>query len=301
MTDVFYMRESRILSFSMLPRDIAARVLDLRYDQLLQLVPQRMLPPRDRLEESVLGGGGMGAAFGLSRGYELSGWVLKLTTDPGEAAVAALIAKAPGKEIPGLAPVHMVLDLDVDIVDEQHGLTSRVFAIWRRLVVPVRDYTDMVLEDDLMEFHDLAMNAVAFSEHVYQSAGSACDALQNTAPTVSDKYMRDEAWIRHVVLLSRGLSTDESKWTKAGKSIARHLAQYIAALMTGPAYHVGPFSSNLLDFLQNYDIVLCDLDPRNIGLMFRSENSTNPEVVVYDFGVPRFLTMRHDDVQIDAI
>lgn len=301
MTDVFYIRESRIASFSMLPRDIAVRVLDQRYEQLLQRVGPRMLPPRERLEESVLGGGGMGAAFSLSKGYELSGWVLKLTTDPGEAAVAALIAKAPGQEIPGLAPVREVLDLDVDVVDEEYNQTARVFAIWRRLVIPVRDYTDMVLEEDLMEFHQLAMDATDFAEHVYKSAGNACDALRNTAPTVSNKYMQSDAWLRHVVMLSRGLPSDDSKWTKAGKSIARHLAQYIAALMTGPGYHVGSFSSKLLDFLQDYDVVLCDLEPRNIGLMFRSENSTKPDIVVYDFGVPRFLTTRHDDVQIETI
>lgn len=301
MVDIYDLADDPDALWFGFPVKSASAVLRMRYDRLLNHVAPSMLPPRDRIEFSALGQGGMGTAFGLSRGYELSGWVLKLTIDPGEAAVGALIAQAGG--IPGLIPVHAVLDLDVDVVDTKsnHLPPARVFALWRRLVVPVLDFSDKVLEDDLMDYADLAYGATNFGNRVFEATESACDALSRVAPTVTDKYVRDPDWVEHVNEIVRfgDRAQSASKYSKAGRSIARHLATYIHALSQSQAFGAQDLGDKLLDFLSKYDIVLCDLAARNIGLFFRSEYA-KPELAIYDFGMPRFLTKDHDSVTIES-
>lgn len=304
MTDTYDIAKEFNGAWSSLPQGAAIHVLRSRYDRILRHVEPKMLPPLERLESAVLGTGGMGTVFGLTRASELSGWVLKLTVDPGEAAVAALICQAPEGEIPGLVPVHQVLDLDIDVIDSamdpEDPPRSRVFAIWRRLVIPVYDFADKVMEDDLMAYEPLASAAMEYAEYVNMKAESACDAFARTAPTVTEKYVQDPSWIAHVDRLLRDEADDDDDFGKAGNSLAVHLATYIRALLQADSYGVPTLGEQLLSFLERYDIVLCDIAARNVGLMFRTERS-KPQLAIYDFGVPRFLTKAHDQVVITRV
>lgn len=304
MTAVFDIAESSKADLSSVPADIAARIIELRYEQMLTRVPSSMLPPRNRIIQSAVGSGGMGTAFGLTKSYELTGWVLKLTVDTGEAAMGAVIASTRDKEIPGLVPVHTVLDLDVNVFDSKYRRMGeqRVFAIWRRYVVPIYDYSDMPMEPELEPFFGLAEAGVYFAEHVHQTTEAACDALGRVAPNVTHKYMRDPEWVRYVADLVRGNNPDGSAFSKAGRSIAAHVATYIAAISSAGQYHRGliPFRNNILSLLSLYEIALCDIAARNIGLLFKSDRG-EPEVVVFDFGVPRFLTKDYDNIEVERL
>lgn len=287
--------------FSSLPKKSAARILEMRYERLSELVPKHMLPPPDAIESRAIGTGGMGTAFTLARAYDLSGWVLKLTVDAGEASVAAIVVQAGGR-IPGLVPIQKVLALDVSVVDS--GFPSAepqpVFAVWRRLVVPVYDFVDKPMEDDFIGYEEIADAAMHYGEFASMKTEALCEAFSRTAPSVTSRYMNDPDWIRYVGAVARGDSLDGSKYTKAGRSLAIHLATYLQTLSDSRLYGLREFGAQLIDFLGRYDIVLCDIAARNLGLMFPSERSRG-ELVVFDFGVPRFLTRRHDGVQIESI
>jgi hypothetical protein len=288
-------------TISAIPAKSAAKILEMQYERLADAVPKHMLPPREALHAKAIGSGGMGTAFTLARPYDLSGWVLKLTVDAGEAAVAAIVVQA-GGEIPGLVPVQRVLSLGVSVVDSglPTGEPQPVFAVWRRLVVPVYDFVNMPMEDDFIGYEEIADAAMHFGAYAETKTAELCEAFDGAAPGVTNRYMRDPKWIRYVASLARDEEVDGSMYTKAGRALAAHLATYLRVLSASTAYGLQTLGSQLVGLLGDYDIVLCDLAARNLALMFPSERS-KAKLVVFDFGVPRFLTKRHDNVEIDSI